>query len=234
MDQKPGAQPFFKQAQYIQLVGQEGFVIRNRKTVVNDLIAVLDLAFAFENPLHQSRCLGVARFQFGQQDAGQIAYCSRVTEVLLHKDFDSTSSGFVLIAHAFCDHDLHVKAQLLHRAFRQKMQMRAGGPEEILGAGKELKFVLRKQPQSNQFAHVIHVIDIFRDPKERLQVAQAAFTFFHIGFDHIARALFDVTRIAFGQLGFDELPFAAFEQISFQFRGQLLAQRCVACQKSLL
>jgi hypothetical protein len=58
---------------------------------------------------------------------------------------------------------------------------------------------------------------VFRDPVERLQVAQAALALLDVGFQHVAlAALLAMARAAFLELGLDELAHRAVEELLAQ------------------
>ena len=66
----------------------------------------------------------------------------------------------------------------------------------------------------HQFLGRFGAVHVFRDPVERLQVAQPALALFHIGFDHVPlAALFLVPLVAFGELGFDEIGGGVLEEV---------------------
>ena len=48
-----------------------------------------------------------------------------------------------------------------------------------------------------------------------MQIAQAAFAFFHIGLNHIALALFEVAAVTFVQLCFDKVTPDARKELFF-------------------
>ena len=87
VDQHAGAQGLLEDPQHVELVLEE---LRARSSiadaVVNDDIALLDLWLAPEDALEQRIRLDVIGFQLGQEDAGQIADCGGVAEVVLHED----------------------------------------------------------------------------------------------------------------------------------------------------
>ena len=128
MDQHPCPQPFFEQAQQVQLIGQKLIGVCHVKAVMHDLISGFDTRFAAENPFQQRRALHVVGLQLGQEDAGQLAHLGGLAEVVLHKVLNRTPPGLILIAHALGHFDLQVKGQLFSGAARHQMHMRAHRP----------------------------------------------------------------------------------------------------------
>jgi len=143
---------------------------------------------------------------------------------VLHEDFDAAPPGAVLIAHALGDLDLQIECQLLGCAPGCQMHVRAHRPEKIFCLGEEFELFPAEQAQRHQFGDVLHLIKILGDPEQRLQVAQPAFAFLYIGFDHVTLTLFQVAFIPFGQLGLDEFAGILGKEIAAQPVVQLLGK----------
>ena len=145
-------------------------------------------------------------FQRGQENSRQFANVGGLAEVGLHKVFNPASAAVVGIAHRICHFDLHVEGQLICWTSCNQMNMAAHGPKEILGVDEGFEFFGRKHAQIDQFGGVLDAMHIFADPEERLQIAQPAFAFFHVRFNHIAlAALLAVPCCAFFQFCFDKV-----------------------------
>ena len=67
------------------------------------------------------------------------------------------------------------------------MQMAAHPPQEILAAAEQPKFLLAEQAGTDQLLGVMHAIDVFGDPEQRIKIAQPALALFDVGLDEIAR-----------------------------------------------
>ena len=79
--------------------------------------------------------------------------------------------------------------------------MAAHRPEKILGLAETDKLGPGEHVLVNQLFASADTVIIFRDPEQRLQIAQAAFAFLDIRLDQIARlALARMALIAFGKL----------------------------------
>ena len=83
--------------------------------------------------------------------------------------------------------------------------MAAHRPEKVLGLAEGAVFLGREQADIDQFGSIAHFVDIFADPVERVQVAQAALALFDVRLDDIAAVSQPlVALVAFGQLLRDE------------------------------
>ncbi len=148
--------------------------------------------------------------------------------------FNRTAPALVAIPHAFGHLNLKIKGQLIHGAVCNQVQMTAHRPKEILGFLELGEFFFREQAKVNEIGNLLHLMDVFRDPVQRLQIAQAALALFDIGFDHIALpALFLMACVAFFQLGFDKVPFSSLEQVRPQLAVQVRSQNRFATQETV-
>jgi hypothetical protein len=77
---------------------------------------------------------------------------------------------------------LQVEGQAVFGAAGDHVQVAAHRPEEVLGAVERAIF-RRQQADIDQFGRIAHLVDIFADPVERVQVAQAALALLHVGLD---------------------------------------------------
>ena len=94
--------------------------------------------------------------------------------------------------------------------------------------------ILIQDPNIHQALGRCHTVIIFGDPKQRLQVAQAAFALFDIRLDHIAlAALFDVPRLTLGQFGGDEFFFCAAKDLLGEGGPQRFGHVWVAADRAL-
>ena len=101
---------------------------------------------------------------------------------------------------------LHVEGQALLGAADEVVQLHAHVPQEGFGLLEDLVFVAGEDVVVHQIGGVVDVIEIFADPVERLQIAQAPLALLDVGLDQIAAfALARVALVAFGELGFDEI-----------------------------
>src|SRR5271165_4405890 len=87
------------------------------------------------------------------------------------------------------------------------MQMTADAPQEFLAAAKQPELGFGEQPSRDELRGIAHAIDVFSDPKQRIEIAQAALALFYVGLDKVARRSGPrYPGLAFGQFGGDELP----------------------------
>ena len=137
------------------------------------------------------------RFQFCQEYSGQIADFGGMQEILLHKYLNSAATTFVLVTHGFGHSILHIERQLLRRPITQQMKVTASGPKKIFSRSEIRELFICKNTDGHQIGCVLYTVNVFADPKQRLQIAQPAFAFFYVRFNNIALALFDMACISF-------------------------------------
>ena len=88
-------------------------------------------------------------------------------------------------------------------------------------------------PRSTQLVGLAHAVDIFRDPEQRVQVAQAALAVLDVGLDQIARLPgAAVPLLALGELGGDEFGGGALHHFLVEPRDQFIVERLVAGQEA--
>ena len=176
----------------------------------------------------------MAGFQFGQEDAGQLAHAGGVAKVILHEMFHGAAALTITVSHAGRHLDLHVKGQLIHRAPRDVMQMAPNRPKKVFRPLENLKLFGGQQARPDKARGILHPVQVFADPVQGLQVTQAALALFHVGFQHIAlAALAFVTFGAFGQLRLDKSRTGVFEQVGPQVIRQIAGQGRVADDKAV-
>ena len=220
--QVAGAQRLFKDAQQVYRVGEERGRVGHVDAALDQLVAGDDLGAA-EQAAQPGFGLDMPRFKPGQEDAGQIADAGGVAEEILHEHLDSPPPAGVAVAHSRRNFGLHVEGQLVHRAARDVMQVAAHRPQEGLGAFEGIELVAGEQVLGDEPLRSFDAVEVFADPVQRLQIAQAALGFLDIGFQDIALlAMLFVPLAAFGQLGFDELGAGRAEQV----RPKPLVQLC--------
>ena len=78
-----------------------------------------------EKPEKPRFLLDVARFQFGQENPGQLAHAGGVAEVVLHEMLDRAAALIVAVAEPFCHGHLIIEGQLILGAARDQVQMAA-------------------------------------------------------------------------------------------------------------
>ena len=66
------------------------------------------------------------------------------------------------------------------------MQVAANGPQEFLGLKEGRVFLRSKYAAIHQFCRGLHLVHVFRDPEQRLQIAKAAFALFDVRLNNIS------------------------------------------------
>ena len=136
----------------------------------------------------------------GLQDAGQPGDLARRQEVVAHETFDAVLAAVAGIAHAGADDGLEVEGQALLGAAGDVVQVEPHGPEEFPGAAAMLGLGRRQHfADIRELTHGLRVVDVARDPVERLQIAQPAAAFLDVRLDD-ERAV-AVAAMAHGTLG---------------------------------
>src|SRR5919112_1596093 len=106
------------------------------------------------------------------------------------------------------------------------MDIAAYRPEEIRAATEGAIFLRIEHAPFEQFVGFAHPVNIFRDPEQRMQIAQASFAVLDIGFDEITRlAGAAVTFFALGKLGGYEIGRGAPPPPPVEPRNQFVIKR---------
>ena len=183
-----------KDADQVDRIALEHVGLRQRNAVIvgdeilgaGDLLA-LDRA-EFRHHAAQHWCvLGLAVFQFGADNRGEVADILGDQEVVLHEALDVLLAGMFGVAEPLRDLALDVESEAFFGAAGHEMHVTAHRPEKILAAPEQLIFGLVEHAALDQLVRLAHAIDVFRDPEQRVQIAQAAFAVFDVGLDQIAR-----------------------------------------------
>ena len=192
-------------------------------------------AQAAEEAIEPLRRLGLALLHRRADDRGQVADILRHQEIVFHEALDVVLPGARGVAQPFGDRPLQVEAQALLRATRQEMQVAAHRPEEFLAAAKQREFPRRKQAGGDEFARIADAIDIFGDPEQRIEIAQAALSLLDVGLHEIPRFAGALDpRIALGELGGDEFARRLGDDLLVEAGEKPLEQRLVAAQEASL
>ena len=175
----------------------------------------------------------MGRLDGGAEDAGQIADALGDQEIMLHQPLDAEGPGMVGIADAPRQLGLQIEGQALLRPSGEIVQMAAHGPEEggRLLEGRHLGGA--QHPAVDQGGDLIHLIEIFGDPVEGMEVAQASLALLDVGLQRIARiagAL--VALVALGELGLDEVEAVAGGDLAPEAALQLLEQLRIAPEEA--
>ena len=107
-------------------------------------------------------------------------------EVVLHEALDVLQAGMRGVAQPHRDLALDVERQPLLGAAGEEMHVAADRPQEVLAAAEHLVFLAIEHAAFDQFLGLAHAIDVFGDPKQRMQVAQATLAVLDVGLDQVA------------------------------------------------
>ena len=126
-------------------------------------------------------------------------------EVVLHEALDVAQAGMRGVAEPHRDIALDVERQPLFGAAGEEVHVAADRPQKVFATAEHLVFVAVEHAALDQFLRLAHAIDVFGDPEQRVQVAQAALAVLDVGLDQIARlAGAAVSLFALGKLRGDE------------------------------
>ena len=132
------------------------------------------------------RGLGLKFFEIGAQEGGEIADMLGGQEVVLHEAFDVLQAGMLGVAEPHRDIALDVERQPLFGAPAEEMHVAADRPQKVLATAEHVVFVAVEHAAIDQFLRLAHAIDVFRDPEQRVQIAQSALAVLDVGLDQIA------------------------------------------------
>src|ERR1700730_5375543 len=113
------------------------------------------------------------------------------------------------------------------------MEMAADTPEKLLAAAEQIILGTRKHAGADEIGRVAQPIHIFGNPKQRVEVPEAAFAILDIWLDEIARAagLRDAA-VAFGELRRDEFGGPSLHDLALEPRPHGFEKPAVAENKA--
>ncbi len=133
---------------------------------------------------------------------------------MLHEALDRHHTAALVIMEPRRHLLLEVEAQRFLRFADHEMQMAADGPKEIAAAPVQPVFRGRIDAFLDEILAGQIGMEIFGNPVERVQIAQAAFAILDVRLNAIARGAGSIMPlIAFGKLCRDELPATAGEHL---------------------
>ena len=173
--------------------------------------------------------LGLPLLERRGNDRRQVADVLRHEEIVLHETLDVGLSGAGRIAELAGDWPLYVEAQALLRPAGQEVQVAPDRPEKLLAAPEERELARREQAGLDQVVRAPYPIDVFRDPKKRVEVAQSPFAFLDVGLDEIARCAGPLhPLLTLGELGGNEFRRGLRHDLPVEAHFQRLEERVVA------
>ena len=139
--------------------------------------------------------------EVGEEQARQVAHRFRHQEIMAHEPLHRAHAVTIGIGQAGGKLALHVEGEAFLGAAGDVVQHDAHRPQEAFGAAELAQFVRGEQALVHQFGNAVHLVQIFADPEQGVQIAQAALAFLQIGFDDIAAVAHAlVTGFTLGQL----------------------------------
>ena len=104
----------------------------------------------------------------------------------MHEALDRGFPGPVGVVHDLGDLALIVEGQPLLGAAGEQVQVAAHRPEEVLGAVELAELGGGQQAGLDEVGRPLDAVDIFADPEERVEIAQAALALLDVGLDDVA------------------------------------------------
>ena len=170
---------FFK---HIKRGDSEAVCLNGKILFESDRLAPSHLA---KHATQHSARLGLTRLQGSTENCGEIADIFGDQKIMFHEPFDIRQARMVHIAQLLRNASLLIKAQALFRAAGLKVQLAAYPPQKFFAALKGLQFFAGKQARFDHFLRIIDTVNIFGDPEQSIEIAQAALALFDIGLDQI-------------------------------------------------
>ena len=154
-------------------------------------------------------------------------------EVVLHEPFDLLQAGMFGVAEPHRDLALDVERQTLLGAAAEEMHVAADRPQEIFAAAEHVVFVAIEHAAVDQFLRLAHAVDVFGDPEQGVQVAQAALAVFDVGLDQVARLSgAAVPLFTLGELCGDELRRRSLHHLLVEPGNEFAVERGIAEQQA--
>ena len=229
VDFQPFAVGNGKDLQQAHRVLLEPVVAQRLDLAAIDAIALHHARAGAEARQQPARLLGELLVELGQEQPGQVADDLRLQEEVLHEALDRALARTVGEVHPQRHFALEIEGQAVLGPVGDRVEVAAHRPEERFGAAEGAVFVLAQQADGDEFADVAHLVDVFADPVERVQVAQAALALLDVGLDDIAAVAQPlVPIIALGQLLGDELALGAGDDFGPEAAQGLFIKRLVA------
>ena len=217
MDVEPVLLRRVKEADEIDRIVAEGVLARDIEPPAIDREA-RDLALA-QAPAApgQQRLALLLRFQQGAEDAGEVADILGHQEIVLHEALDAARAGMVGVAHAAPDLALQIEGQAVLGAAGEEMEVAAHRPQEILRPGEALRLLGVEHVALDQLVDAVDAVDVFGDPEQRMEIAQAALAFLDVGLDEVARiAEPPVALVALVELRLEEFGGGALDDLALE------------------
>src|SRR5215204_6342020 len=150
---------------------------------------------------------------------------------MLHEPLDVLQSRALGVAEPHRDLALDVKRQSLLGAAGEEVHVAADRPEEIFAAAEQHVFAAVEHAFFDQFLGLAYAIDIFGDPEQRVEIAQAALAVFDVGLNQVPRLSgAAMALLPLRQLGGDKLRAAAVRYLLVEAGDKLIVKLAVAQQ----
>ncbi len=115
------------------------------------------------------------------------------------------------------------------------MDVAADRPQEIGAAAEGAVFLGVEHAAFEQFVGLAYAVDVFGDPEQRMQIAQAALAVLDVGLDQVARLPgAAMPLLALGQFGGDEFGRRALHHFLVEALDEFVVERQVPGQESRL
>src|SRR3954447_7163640 len=124
---------------------------------------------------------------------------------MLHEPLDGPKPAAGRITEAVCDLGLALEHQTVVAAPGNEMQMAPNGPEKVFALFEAAELIARKHALVGELTERVGAVQEFGDPKQCVQVAQAALAVLDVGLDDVtALSGPRVALVTFRELGRNE------------------------------
>ena len=162
-------------------------------------------------------------------DAGQVSNVARRKIIPLHEAFDIAHAATRGKSHQRGNRHLGIEIQPLLGSARAEVKMASDSPQEALRGGKAARLAFAQNALVDNVDDAVGAIGEFRDPEQRVKIAQSALAFLDIGLNDITRGTLPVMAlIPLLELGIDEIHRLEARHLTPERAVQLSCQRPVA------
>ena len=162
-------------------------------------------------------------------DGGEVADILGDEEIGLHEALDRRLPAAPGISDRVGDLPLQVEGEPLLGSPGDEMHPAAHAPQELLRALEHQQFLAVEQPGRDELPHIVDAVGVFRDPEQRVEVAQAALAVLDVGLDQIARGAGPPDAgLALGELRLREGRGRTLDHLGAEAPQHVVEDECVA------
>ena len=154
---------------------------------------------------------------------------------MFHEALDIFQPRMGLVAKPARKLRLSVKTQTVFAAAGNEMQMAANRPEKVFAFLEPRQLLVGKRPLVGKLFRGIGVIEEFRDPEQRMKIAQAPLAILQIGFDQVtAFTTLGQANVAFGKFVGHKFPRPGLHNVAAEMKLHILAEPFISANEPCL